>query len=158
MAGRPTKFKKEYIHQAFVACRVGGFSDGSLAELFSVSEATIANWKNDYPEFLESIQKGKDIFDTKGVENALLKRALGFEYQEVNTVLGKDGKPIKEKTKITKKQALPDTGAIAFWLKNRKSKRWMDRRDVTLAGDKDRPLDNKIEVVFIDGEKSDSDS
>ncbi len=36
----------------------------------------------DHEDFLQSIKKGKDIWDTNGVEKSLLKRAMGFEYEE----------------------------------------------------------------------------
>ncbi len=47
------------------------------------------------------------------VEKALLKRALGYEYDEVIYEGGQE-------TKRVKKHVVPDTTAQIFWLKNRK--------------------------------------
>ena len=84
-----------------------------------------------------SLKKGKAPVDIE-VENALLKRALGYEYEEVTTEIeemptgkiDKDGKPIiKQKKHIRKttKMVLPDVTAQIFWLKNRKPDQWREK-------------------------------
>mgnify|MGYP006876283676 CR=1 FL=1 len=57
------------------------------------------------------------------VENALLKRALGYEYEEITYEHG-------EETKRVLKQVIPDTTAQIFWLKNRKPNNWRDMKHV----------------------------
>lgn len=75
------------------------------------------------------------------VENALLKRAMGYQYEEIVTEVeeiptGKireDGTPIVRQIKHirkTQKTVLPDTTAQIFWLKNRRPDRWRDRQEV----------------------------
>lgn len=56
--GRPTYFKEEYVELAYKYCLLGA-TDKDLAQFFEVTETTINNWKNDHPEFFESIKKGK---------------------------------------------------------------------------------------------------
>lgn len=61
--------------------------------------------------------------NTKGIKNnlneALLKRALGYEYEETEIIATKDGKTTK--IKKVKKVVPPDTKAIELWFKiNRK--------------------------------------
>ena len=84
-----------------------------------------------------SLKKGKAPVDIE-VENALLKRALGYEYEEVTTEveevptgkIDEDGKPIiKQKKHIRKttKMVLPDVTAQIFWLKNRKPDQWREK-------------------------------
>lgn len=46
-----------------------------------INPATLYDWKNKYPKISESLKKGKEVVDIQ-VENALLKRALGYDYQE----------------------------------------------------------------------------
>ena len=76
------------------------------------------------------------------VENALLKRAMGYQYEETITEVeevptGKyddEGKPIMKQVKHIRKvqkTALPDTTAQIFWLKNRRPDRWRDKQDIT---------------------------
>lgn len=80
------------------------------------------------------------------VENALLKRALGYEYEEVTTEIeeypsGKkdaDGKPImrqKKHIKRTTKSVVPDVTAQIYWLNNRRPDRWRNRK----AADTEQP-------------------
>ena len=62
------------------------------------------------------------------VENALLKRALGYEYDEITTEYGKE---IKRVTK----QVVPDVTAQIFWLKNRKPDQWRDKQQIEHSGE-----------------------
>ena len=43
--------------------------------------STLYVWKNDHPEIAEALKKGKEVVDLE-VENALLKKALGYDYVE----------------------------------------------------------------------------
>ncbi len=129
-SGRPSKYKPEYANIAFVVCSEFGADDQKLAKTFRVSRTTIDSWKKKHPEFLDSIRRGKDDFDTKNVENALLQRALGFERQVVHVALH-DGQFIMAEYN---KYFPPDPQSIRFWLKNRNPQRWPDRYDVNLGG------------------------
>ncbi len=57
------------------------------------------------------------------VENALLKRALGYTYEE--TRVENDGE--NERTTTITRYAAPDTTAQIFWLKNRRPDKWRDK-------------------------------
>lgn len=216
-----------------------GLTDKQIAYNIGITEQTLNNWKNSYPSFFESLKKGKEVVDRQ-VENALLKRALGYEYTEDTYELiadtgqkkrhddaqdlteeqwevslayfdhhcaycGKSGEMTKDHldplknggklmfsnvvpacrgcnsskkdhqwmawyqkqkyydkekarkimeyvsfsmllpqaeegdgklvvTKRVTKQVAPDTGAIAFWLKNRKPDVWRDKKETELSG------------------------
>ncbi len=111
-----------------------GLTDEQIAHNMGISKATLYNYKRDHLDILETLKKGKEVVDIQ-VENALLKRALGYEYKEVKTeeYQGKDG-PVKNVT-TTIKEALPDTTAQIFWLKNRKPDAWRDKQNVELSGE-----------------------
>ena len=108
-----------------------GLTDEQLAEKMGISATTLYDWKNKFPEFSEAIKKGKEIVDIQ-VENALLKRALGYDYQEQRIE-----KSDKGGTKIiqTIKHVPADTTAQIFWLKNRRPDKWRDKPEV--PGDSD---------------------
>lgn len=96
-----------------------GLTDEQIAKNIGIATSTFYEWKKKELEFSEALKKGKEVIDFE-VENALLKRALGYEYEEEtyeNGIL----------TKKVKKQVAPDTTAQIFWLKNRKSNNWKDR-------------------------------
>ena len=124
-----------------------GLTELQIAHNLGISKATMEKYKKEHSDFLYSLKKGKEVVDFE-VENALLKRALGYEYTEVTRerMIRKDehgkaltdihGFPTYEMvvTKTVKKQVAPDTTAEIFWLKNRKPEEWRDKRDVEHSG------------------------
>jgi len=131
--GRPKLYKEEYIEQVYKLCKLGS-TDKDIADFFNVTETTINNWKDSEPKFFESLKRGKDAFDTIKVEGALKHRAIGYEHNETK-VFCQDGQII---THEVVKHYPPDTGAAAFWLKNRDPERWRDKQEIdhTTKGDK----------------------
>lgn len=117
--GRPTKYQEIYAGQAEKVCSLFGADDKKLAEFFKVSKSTINKWKHSYPEFSDSLKKGKDEFDTEHVEQALLKKALGY----TRTIYTHTKKGVK---KAIYRIIEPDVTAQIFWLKNRQPERWRD--------------------------------
>lgn len=59
------------------------------------------------------------------VEEALLKAALGYEYEETEVIASKDGR--NSRVKKIKRVVPPDTTAIIFWLKTRNPSKWRSR-------------------------------
>ncbi len=100
-----------------------GLTDEQIAGNVGITATTLYEWKNRFPEISEALKKGKEIVDIQ-VENALLKRALGYEYMEERAEISeKDGRKVIQ----TVKQVIPDTAAQIFWLKNRRPDRWRDK-------------------------------
>lgn len=106
-----------------------GLSEAQIAKNFGISAITFNRAKKD-PEFGESIRNAliqtKDVVDME-VENMLLKRARGYEYDEVTEEYEQG---VLVKRKVTHKMVVPDTSAQIFWLKNRQPDKWRDRREV----------------------------
>lgn len=102
-----------------------GLTDEQIAENAGINPATLYVWKKKYPEISETLKRGKEVVDRQ-VENALLKRALGYEYEEVKEKF--EGNVMTERT-VTKKEVVPDITAQIFWLKNRKPDKWRDKPD-----------------------------
>ncbi|WP_099803126.1 terminase, partial [Pasteurella multocida] len=117
-----TKYKSEYVAQVKKLCLLGA-TDKDIANFFEVSESTLNNWKNEYPEFLESIKKGKMLADANVAER-LYKRALGYEAPDV------DIRVIENKIVETPliKHYPPDPTSAIFWLKNRQPEKWRDKQ------------------------------
>ena len=133
MAGRPTDYREEYCVQVEKLCKLGA-TDKEIADFFEVTETTINNWKTDYPEFFESIKKGKILADAE-VSEKLYQRAIGYEHPDI------DIRVIDSEIVTTElvKYYPPDPVAAIFWLKNRQKKKWRD----------------KIEQGFTDAEGND---
>lgn len=103
-----------------------GLTEKQIAHNIGISEQTLNVWKNKYTSLSESLKKGKEVVDRQ-VENALLKRALGYSYIETTKEL------VGTKMVVTKevvKEVQPDTTAQIFWLKNRRPDIWRDRKDL----------------------------
>ena len=96
-----------------------GLIDEQIAHNMGITTKTLYEWKNKYGEISEALKKGKEVIDRQ-VENALLKRALGYTYDETTYEDGVE-------TKRVTKEVAPDTTAQIFWLKNRKPAEWRDK-------------------------------
>lgn len=99
-----------------------GLTDEQIAKNLGIAYSTFREYKNKYSALSASLKKGKEVVDYE-VENVLLKRALGYEYDEVTYEHGKE-------TKRVTKQVAPDTTAQIFWLKNRRPDKWRDKQVV----------------------------
>lgn len=106
-----------------------GLTDEQIASNMGIVSSTLYTWKKDHEEISEALKKGKEVVDIE-VENALLKRALGYSYEEKKVEVSEEG------TKVTKtiKEVVPDTTAQIFWLKNRRPDRWRDKQDIEHSG------------------------
>ncbi len=98
-----------------------GLTDEQIAKNCGINPATLYDWKKRYPKISEALKRGKDVVDIE-VENALLKRALGYQYIETRVKRSPDGVETTE----TIKEVVPDVGAAFIWLKNRKPDVWRD--------------------------------
>lgn len=105
-----------------------GLIDEQIAENIGINPATLYDWKKKYDEISEALKKGKEVVDRQ-VENALLKRALGYEYEEVKEKY--ECNVLTERT-VIKKEVAPDTTAQIFWLKNRRPDKWRDKQEVDM--------------------------
>lgn len=105
-------------------CR-DGLSEAQVAVNLGISGSTLEEYKKKYPEFLEAIKKGKEPFIAE-VENALTKRALGFEYEETKTYIKFEGKKQVKYQETTKKYYPPDVAACSILLKNKDRGNWSD--------------------------------
>jgi len=126
--GRDSKYQPQYADQARKLCLLGAI-DAELAEFFEVAVATIYNWKNEHPAFLEAIRAGKVAADAN-VADSLYRRATG-EHVEIQKLVkkGEDFEAIKVM------QYIPGDPNAAFrWLLNRRPNDWRDKREVEHSG------------------------
>lgn len=54
-----------------------GLTDEQIADNIGISRPTLYEWKKRYPDISDALKKGKEVVDRQ-VENALLKKALGY--------------------------------------------------------------------------------
>lgn len=142
-----------------------GLTEEQIAMQMGVSVRTLGNWKQAHMQILQALKRGKAPVDAK-VENALLRRALGYQYEEITEVPvidpatgvpeinPKTGQPIMQVVKRVTKHIAPDTTAQIYWLKNRRPDKWRDKpADPSGAGEDN----NTIRVVFDPLPEDDND-
>lgn len=124
-----------------------GLTDEQIAHNIGIRRSTLYEWKKRFPVISDALKKGKEVVDIQ-VENALLKRALGYSYTEVTKERvvdydPKTGEVLGSHMEITKevtKEVQPDVTAQIFWLKNRKPDVWRDRKDVGVSAQINNPM------------------
>ena len=103
-----------------------GLTDEQIAHNMGIAIKTLYNWKNKHVPILQALKNGKEVVD-RMVENALLKSALGYEYEEDGMTKDGDVVPLR-------KVQHPNTTAMIFWLKNRKPKERRDKQVTEFEG------------------------
>jgi hypothetical protein len=148
--GRPSSYRVEYADQAKKLCLLG-FTDKEMAEFFGVCEATIYNWKNDYPAFLEATRAGKAVADAE-VASSLYRRATGEHVIVEKAFKGNDGNYV---TMELKTYIEPDTNAARLWLLNRRPENWRERSVTEIKGDPDSPIVHEVRRTVVDPKHTD---
>jgi transcriptional regulator with XRE-family HTH domain len=112
-----------------------GLTDEQIAHNMGVAYSTLREWAKKYSALSAAIKGGKDSA-IEQVENALFKKATGFQWTEETTEIYQRGETVKEKhiRKVTK-YAAPDTAAMIFFLKNRHPDKWSDRPEAQQTDD-----------------------
>lgn len=139
--GRPPSYKKIYCVQAEKLCRLGA-TDKDLADFFNVCEATINNWKDKYPQFLESVNEGKK-YPNEEIVKSLFQSAKGYSHKEDKIFY--DSKLGKTVVEPTIKHYPPNFNSIQLWLLNRMPEDWRNKQDINLSG----KLDLTVEPITL---------
>lgn len=103
-----------------------GLTEQQIAKNLGIAYSTFKEYKKKYPALSAVLKKGKDVIDFE-VESALIKRALGYEYEEeIKEIVVNEETGVAELrvVKTVKKKIAPDVTAQIFWLKNRKPEEW----------------------------------
>jgi len=94
-----------------------GLTEKQIAHNLGISVPTFEDYKKKYTELVKFLKKGREV-ELLEYQNALKKRAFGYEYEEKKVYTkNEDGKVITY-TEITKKHQPGDVGALIFKLKN----------------------------------------
>lgn len=116
-----------------------GLTYEQIAKNIGITDRTLYAWMKEYSPISQTLKKGREVVDIE-VENALLKRALGYTYREVT--YEEDNGELKKK-KVVVKEVVPDTTAQIFWLKNRKPEDWRDKKNIEVS----KPIDETIKEM-----------
>lgn len=116
--GRPTKLHNEMLQKLPELISMG-LSDNKIAEIFQISQSSIAGWKKNNPKFLIAYNLERLKAD-EIVEKSLFKRAIGLTVKEKRTTEGGRGTTVTE----IEREVPGDVEAAKFWLANRRPESW----------------------------------
>lgn len=117
---RPTLYRPTFVHRVRCAARLG-MDNADLADVFSVSLATLYRWLNRYQDFAAAMAAGRAEAANPTVP-LRYQRAVGYKrtVERVFTPRGA-GEPV---TVRYKRCILADTGVALRWLRNRQPESW----------------------------------
>lgn len=116
-----------------------GLTDEQIAKNCNISRSTLSEWKKKHADISDTLKKGKEVVDYE-VENALLKKALGYTIVLEEEKVDKYG----DVHTLKKDVHIPgDTTAQIFWLKNRKPEKWREKQKEL----NDIPEDDRVLLV-----------
>lgn len=118
--GRPSKYEKEikpHIEEIRKAVEAGA-TVKEIAKAFGISESTLHKYKAEKKEFSDAFARGREIVIID-IKAALLKKALGFNYEEKKQYITEGANGDKKKhTEITTRYCPPSETAAAMLLRN----------------------------------------
>mgnify|MGYP001569857900 CR=1 FL=1 len=131
--GRPTDYRPVFAKLAGKMAKLGAL-DADIADALGVTTRSIERWRASIPEFSRAI-KTEQQGATEHVVRSLFHRACGYTYQIRKAFFDKDSGNVVQG--IEDVHVPPDTGAAAFWLKNKRPGEWRDRREIDISGSVD---------------------
>jgi hypothetical protein len=93
-----------------------GHTNSEIAQILDIPSSTFDARIGTNQALQDALKRGKQI-PNRQVENALFKRALGYETTEITE---SDGKPVKKVIK----HVVPSVSAEELWLRNRDPEKW----------------------------------
>lgn len=140
----------EWLEQDKLILLEGWARDGltyeQIAHNMGIGLTTLKEWRQKQPTIQSALKKGKEVVDIE-VENALLKRALGYTITIVEQKLDKEGCVHT----LEKDVHVPgDTTAQIFWLKNRKRQQWRDKVEYSNDNGELNKLDELLKEIKKD--------
>jgi hypothetical protein len=128
--GHPSDYRPVFAKLAAKMAKLGAL-DTDFAEAFGVSTRTIERWRATIPEFCRAI-KTEQEGATNHVVRSLFHRACGYTVEVRKAFYDKNSGNVLQG--VEDQHFPPDTGAAAFWLKNKRPAEWRDRREIDISG------------------------
>ena len=125
-----------------------GLTNADIAYNMAVRPETFSRWLTAHPQIHQALKRGREPISRK-LENSLIKKAIGFNYEEVTTEIWVDdtGKERKKAVKHSR-YSLPDTTAAIFLLKNYKPEKYRNYNELTK-----RKMEADLEKVLMETKK-----
>ena len=131
--GRPSKYEthvKPYISD-IKKWTASGATDQEIATALGIALSTLSAYKTQYVELSDAFARGR-VNVVLNIKAALLKKALGFNYEEKKQYIKQDVDTgdKTQYTEITTRYCVPSETAAALLLRNYDSE-WNDRDNIS---------------------------
>lgn len=155
-AEKKARFLSEQRENVFLPARLdllkqfaaSGADDEAICATYGISPELFAKWLALYPSMKAALREGRLSVDLR-VEQAVLKRATGYEYTEEA--------PTKNGSVMLRRHMPADMPAAKFWLTNKQSGKWRERHQLDLHGslevtDKRVLIDDLVKLLTTPGQ------
>lgn len=97
-----------------------GIREKAIADELGITEVTLNNYKNKYPELKEALSRNKGADVLQRLINSGIESACGqwVEEETITVLLDKDGKPSKRQKVTTKKYIPPNPALNQYYTKH----------------------------------------
>ena len=103
-------------------------SQKDIATYLGVTEKTLIKLKKTHPKMNRAFQYAVEEMKYKLID-AMYQRAIGFKYDETQTIIEETASGTKKRLVKTKKRALPDTSAIRYLMIIKFGREYNERKD-----------------------------
>ncbi len=112
-----------------------GLKDIQIAGKLEIGETAFYDYQNKYPKFAKAIKEGKRPVNIE-VENVLLKRAMGYTFEEKSSIMKVDSEGNAKVTEVRTitKHIQSEPSCLFFWLVNRVPEDWKHIQKVEHSG------------------------
>lgn len=126
-----------------------GLTNEQIAKNMGITAKTLREWCRMYSAIGSALKRGREPV-VREIENALIKNAKGFEYEETVTdiFIDEDGTR-RQKVSKHKRYKPPDTSAAIFLLKNYKPNKYRNYNDLTK-----RQIEAEVRKLEAEAEKA----
>ena len=129
--GRPSKAQAWLTDERLSLLRSykrAGLTDEQVAEKIGIKPPTLIDWKKRFPQVSEALKSGFEDLVANAEDALYSKFTVQTVTEEIEEAwVNADGEVKKHKT-VKKKQVLPDTTAIIFFLKSKAN--WKDGNEI----------------------------
>lgn len=100
-----------------------------IADALGISEKTLIKMKQLHPRINQAFVNGDTELESKLVD-AIYQRAVGMEYEEIQTIIEETKTGTKKRIVKTKKKALPDFIAAKYLLAIKFGRKYNEKKDI----------------------------
>jgi CRISPR/Cas system CSM-associated protein Csm2 small subunit len=114
-----------------------------IADALGITEKTLIKMKQLHPRINQAFVNGDTELESKLVD-AVYQRAIGMEYEEIQTIIEETKTGTKKKIIKTKKKSLPDFNAAKYLLAIKFGRKYNEKKEIIALMEKRIAKDDDV--------------